>query len=145
MVQTLCIMFAYPYSLLYHKFDPFLWHITITIISYLYLTKIFTTKLFQHWVKFSKGDKSFFSNTQHMTWIYRSSGKKKQSEPLHTCNKSRIEICKIRQIFKGDLIKFLRFLQKSLWSAPKIIKNYAYVSEVQSTYRQYMYWDRKSV
>ena len=30
--------------------------------------------------------------------------------------------CEIRQIFKGDLIKFCVFLQKSLWSSPKIVK-----------------------
>ena len=41
---------------------------------------------------------------------------------IHTCHKLWTEICEIRQIFKGDLIKFCEILTKSLWSSPKIVK-----------------------
>ena len=42
---------------------------------------------------------------------------------LHTCHKLWTEICEIRQIFKGDMIRFSEILQKSLWSSPKIVKS----------------------
>ena len=33
------------------------------------------------------------------------------------------EICEIRQIFKGDLIKFSESFTKITWSSPKIVKS----------------------
>ena len=41
----------------------------------------------------------------------------------HTCHKLCTEICEIRQIFKGDVIKFCEIFIKIILELPKIVKS----------------------
>ena len=42
-----------------------------------------------------------------------------EKSPTHTCHKLSTEICEIRQIFKGDLIKFCETFTKITLELPE--------------------------